>query len=208
MQLEAPQSFDTVRWALSIVIPALAGFFGVVVGAWLTSRRERTQRRLAFVERQLRDFYSPLLGIRTEIRTKSELRVRIQAAASQAWTDLCANADGRNPQALRDLTESRGPQFTKVIEYDNKTFQEELLPAYQRMAAIFRDNLWLAEPETKEQYKLLMEFLDVWNRAMSGSLPYEVLQRLGHSEENLHPFYQHLQDTHDRLRAFVQAGKA
>lgn len=76
------------------------------------------------------------------------------------------------------------------------------------MTTMFRDNLWLAEPETKEHYKPLMEFLDVWNRAMSGSLPHEVIQRLGHSEENLHPFYKNLQDTHDRLRALVQSGKA
>ena len=50
------QSVELVRWGISIGIPALSGLVGVVIGAWLTGRRERSQRRLAFVEEQLKDF--------------------------------------------------------------------------------------------------------------------------------------------------------
>jgi superfamily I DNA/RNA helicase len=197
-------NYDILRWAFSVAIPAIAGFLGVLVGAWLTARRERAQRRLAFIERQLREFYSPLLGIRTEIRAKSELRVRVQSAAQDAWTELCAKADGH--AALQDLTDSRGTQFTRVIEYDNKTFESELLPSYKRMVSIFKDNLSLAEPDTRARYATLMEFIDVWERYLDGSLPHEVISRLGHSEENLQPFYKHLQEMHDKLRGLVRTG--
>ncbi len=63
---------ELARWGISIGIPAASGLIGVTLGAWLSARREIKQRQLAFVERQLRDFYSPLLGIRNEIRMRAE----------------------------------------------------------------------------------------------------------------------------------------
>lgn len=71
---------------------AAFGLIGVVIGAgltaWFAVRRGREERRHAFVEKQLSELYSPMLGLRAEIQTLSELRVEIQDEADAAWRDL------------------------------------------------------------------------------------------------------------------------
>src|SRR5882672_4414106 len=136
---EAP---DLQRWGLSIVIPALSGLVGVVIGAWLTGRRERSQRRHDFISQQLSSFYSPLLGLRTEIRMRSEFRVRVSEAADAAWRDLCAEARRVGTEELQRLTRERFPEFEKIITFDNDRLRNEILPAYRRMVTLFRENLW------------------------------------------------------------------
>lgn len=201
------QSIELLRWAISIGVPALAGLAGVVIGTFLTGRRERNQRRLAFVEKQLKDFYSPMLGLRNEIRMRSELRVRISNTADDVWRELCERERQIDVEALSDLSDTRFPEFAKVIDYNNKQLQEELLPAYRQMAELFRKNLWLADLDTRAHYQHLIEFIDLWDRSLAKSIPGEVIQRLGHSEENLNPFYEHLARRHDDLRAKIEKGK-
>ena len=201
------QSIELVRWGISIGIPALSGLVGVVIGAWLTGRRERSQRRLAFVEKQLKDFYSPILGLRREILMRSELRVRIHDMADTVWRELCEEKRQISVDALGEFSSARGPEFKKLIEYDNKQLQEELLPAYRQMAKLFRENLWLADADTREHYQGLIEFVDLWDRRIAKSIPREVIELLGHSEENLQPFYEHLQQRHDALRGKIEQGK-
>jgi hypothetical protein len=180
---------------------------GVVVGAWLSGRRERRQRRLAFVEKQLKDFYSPMLGLRNEIRMRSELRVRISETADAVWRDLCEDARQVSVEALGEISRTRGPEFKHVIDYDNKQFQEQLLPAYSQMAKLFRENLWLADPDTREHYERLIEFIELWIRWLAKSIPGEVIKQLEHSEERLKPFYDHVRQRHDDLRAKIEQGK-
>lgn len=202
------QCMELIRWSVSISIPAISGLIGVVIGAWLTGRRERSQRRLGFAEGRLKDFYSPMLGLRNEIRMRSELRVRIHDTADAVWRDLCAQAREAGVEALRDISSTRGPEFTKLIEYDNKQLQEELLPAYRQMAKLFRENYWLADPDTRSYYQQLIEFVELWDRWIAKSIPGEVIERLGHSEDKLKAFYEHLQQKHDSLRKKIEDGEA
>ena len=200
-----PESLDLIRWAISITVPALAGLFGVWIGSLLASRREQKEQRLSFLGKQLQEFYSALLGIRTEIRMRSEIRVKVQDAAGAIWPDLCEDARARGgPEALQKLTETRWPEFERLIEYDNKQLFQELLPLYRRMVELFRTNYWLAEPDTRAFFPELVEFVELWNRSEQKSLPVEVVQRLGHGEEKLNDFYAHLQKKHDELREKVR----
>src|SRR5712691_2577841 len=191
-------------------LPAITALLGAVIGAgagsWFASHRERTQRKHAFIEKQLSEFYSPMLGLRAEVKALSELRVKLQNEAAAAWRDLCAGvAPGAEAQAL---TERRFPEFQALIEHDNKKLTERLLPAYRKMLALFRDNLWLAEEETRKHYSTLIEFVDVWDRWLEKSLPAEIIDRIEHGEDKLHPFYEHLQQQHDKLRALIARGEA
>ena len=81
------------------------------------------------------------------------------------------------------------------------------MPAYSQMAKLFRENLWLADPDTREHYERLIEFIELWIRWLAKSIPGEVIKQLEHSEERLKPFYDHVRQRHDDLRAKIEQGK-
>lgn len=200
------QAFDVARWIASIAIPAVSGLVGVAIGAWLTSRREQKQRKLAFLEKQLSMLYSPMLGLRNEIKAHSAFRLRVQNEGNAAWTQLCAETERLDVEARQRISNERGPEFTRIIEYDNTKFHEELLPAYRKMVELFRECYWLAEPETRTRYADLLEFVEVWNRWLDKALPPEVLKRLEHGEDNLAPFYEHIEQMHNAIRQKLKDG--
>ncbi|WP_408595794.1 hypothetical protein [Limnohabitans sp.] len=197
---------ELVRWGSTLAVQALAGLVGVMIGAWLTSRREERQRQLAFLEKQLSLFYSPMLGVRNEIQTYGQLRVRVQNEAQAAWTQLCADTDDLPVHERRRITTERWPEFKRLIEFDNERLHKELLPVYRKMVALFRENYWLSEPATRDYYADMLEFVDLWERWIDKALPAEVLKRLEHTEENLKPFYEHLAKKHDEIRAKLKSG--
>lgn len=192
----------------SLIVPAVAGLVGVLIGAWLSSRRDQGQRRLAFVEKQLAQFYSPMQGLREEIAATSALRTLIQGNAERAWREVCAQVPKSDPEALVRLTQSRGPEFNKIIDYDNDKLNKELLPAYRRMADLFRENYWLAEKDTRVYYPAVLEFVEIWERWMAEAMPVEVWRKLNHNEDNLAGFYRHIAEAHDRLRSKLERGAA
>ena len=188
------------------LISALSGLGGVFLGAWLVGRRERAERRRQFIESQLKDFYSPMLGLRKEIEARSEMRVRIQSRAESAWASLSAAVDQQGAEASRQMTAARIPEFQRLIEYDNEKFVEESLPAYRKMVAMFRDQLWLADPDTREHFRTLVDYVEVWERFYAKALPREVLVLLGHTEAKLRPFYAHLESRLGELRKKAEGG--
>ena len=200
------QCLELAKWMVPMALPAIAGLVGVAIGAWLPARGERKYRQLAFIEKQLQDFYSKMLGLRNEIRMRGELRTRIHEAANTEWRELIAASRDAGVEATRAVSESRGPEFKLLIDYDNRQFQKELLPAYREMAKLFRENYWLADLDTQSHDENLREFVHVWHRWLEESIPGEVVERLGHSEEKLKPFYPHLVEQHDELRKKVKDG--
>ncbi|MDE2341956.1 MAG: hypothetical protein KGL63_00960 [Betaproteobacteria bacterium] len=195
-----------MRWIASIAVPAISGLSGVAIGAWLTSRREKKQRQLVFLEKQLSSFYSPMLGLRNEVKTLSAFRVRVQVEADAAWRQLCADTEGFDVVERQRISAERGPEFKRIIEHDNDKLYEALLPAYRKMVELFRKSYWLAEQETRAYYGDLVEFVEVWNRWIDKALPVEVLRRLEHSEERLAPFYLHVERMHDAIRQKLKKG--
>jgi hypothetical protein len=137
-----------------------------------------------------------MLACHEAIRAKSELRLKISQAADQAWRGICANRTG----PFLDSNESFKP-FEKIIQYNDRQLREDLLPVYGKMLEVFTEKYWLAEPETRAYYKDLTEFVEVWKRWLRGTLPPQVLEKLGHSEDKLHPFYEELEERLHVLRA-------
>jgi uncharacterized protein Usg len=105
-------------------------------------------------------------------------------------------------------SDERRTQFKAIIEDDNTALKSFVLPDYQQMLTIFREKMWLAEPQTRTYFPTLVEFIDVWERHLRGTLPGEVVQEIKHTEERLHPFYKHLEDMHDRLREVLARQQA
>jgi len=188
--------------AWSLLQTIVSGLVGAGVVYYFGIRQLVVQRRLAFLERQLVEFYAPLAGIRQQIRAKSELRLKVSEAAEAAWQDICASYEG---QPMHDHEERFAP-FKQIIEYDNEQLRAELLPMYREMLALFTERYHLAASDTRAFYQPFLEFVEIWNRWLAESLPAEVLKKLGHREENVHPFYEHLESRMEELQTRIARG--
>ncbi len=182
----------------------LSHISSLLVGAFIVYffgiRQLSIQRRNAFIERQLSEFYSPLAGYRKRIRTKSELREKVSGAADEAWRESCA----RDSEVGVRTTQEQFAPYREITEYDNRQFREELMPLYQNMLDIFTEKYWLADAETREYYGDFCKFVEVWERHLANSIPGEVIKKLGHTEAKLHPFYEHLEQRISALQTDVK----
>ncbi|HEY0104463.1 MAG TPA: hypothetical protein VGB91_00150 [Rhizomicrobium sp.] len=185
---------------LTILISAFAGLLGVGLGGWIANRNDKARRRAEFLNRQLSEFYGPLLSLRAETNAKGELRDRLSSIASEQWQNICAEYEGASPQAKRDGLSERYDRFGKMIEYDNGQLRTALMPAYREMLSVFRDRMWLSEPETRRYFSTLVEFVEIWERFLSETIPREVLVAVEHSEKKLIPFYDHVERKVDSRR--------
>jgi hypothetical protein len=208
MAADCEQSMDIIKWGISIGVPIVSALAGVFIGSWLSSKQSKQARKHSFIEKQLGRFYSPILGLRSEIEMRNELRLKIQNAANSCWKELCEDTRSKGgSEALQQLSEKRFSEFKNIIDYDNRILAEQLIPAYKQMLTIFRENMWLAEPETVEYFKELLEFIDIWDRWLDRSMPVEVWEKLNHTEKKLKPLYKNLEETHTRLREKLESGE-
>lgn len=175
---------ETIKFLVSVLAPLIAGYIGVRYGL----KQIKMQKRIDLIENQLNKFYSPILGLHKEIRAKSELRLKIKTLGDEAWAEACKIGSP-------DIT-----PYSKEIEYNNKQLTEVFIPQYNKMLEIFRENFWLAEPETKQFYPKLVEYIEIWNRNFNDGLPPEVARKINHTEEWINPFYDELQLRTDKLR--------
>jgi len=176
---------NTIKFIIPPLATLLAGYIGVRYGL----KQVKEEKRLEFIEKQLKEFYSPLLGRRKLIRAKSEFRLKIETISGRQWKE---NAQ----KGIEQSTES----VDKEIEYNNNQLNSEFLPMYREMLTIFKDNYWLAEPETKNFYNELVEYVEGWNRWKAKGVTAETMKEVGHSEEKLKPFYEELDKRTDILR--------
>ena len=173
------------------LIAAGAGLAGVLLGGWLGDRREREKRRNDFITRQLSEFYGPLVSLRAEILARAELRVKIKARISEKLS-------GTTP--IERVTEASQKSYMAILVDEGNIFKDITMPLYRKMLDVFRERMWLAEPQTRGHLAALVEFVDVWERHLRNTIPDEIVWEIEHSEENLKPFYRHVEETHDQLR--------
>lgn len=178
----------------------ISGLIGVLVGSWLTNRQIHVQRKLDFYEKQLRELYSPLIGIRNEIRTLGEFRVS-RLEASRKWSDYTCEQGKQisDPIQQQKFFEKRSEKIKGPIEYENQQMEKVLLPAYRRMKDVFKENLWLANPDIINYLSTLTKFIETWDRFLSESHPMEVLEEIKVDEEELNAFYKSIETTHHSL---------
>ncbi len=179
------------KYGLAPMFTFLAGWVGVRAGL----RQIKAQQRHEFILRQIRELYSPLLGCYKDIRSKTALRRKVADLASEAWHEIVE----RSPNPFLGSDKAYEP-FKKIIDYNNDQLVEELLPLYRQMLKIFRDNYYLAEPDTANLYSALSDFIDIWDRVLARSLPFEVNLKLEHGGKDLDLFFEELEKRHSVLR--------
>jgi len=186
----------------SILLQMLSALVGAIIVYIFGIRKISVQLRNAFIEKQLSAFYSPIAGCRKRIRAKSELREKISGVASASWQEICAR-DSEAKQIMHNHEELFAP-YKSIIEYDNQQFREELMPLYRKMLDVFTEKYWLADKDTRAYYQDFLEFVEIWERFLAEALPGEVIKKLGHTEENLRPFYEHMEQKLSALQAEVK----
>lgn len=193
--------FDQFWKILIYITPILSGLIGVFVGAWLSRRQSQEQRKLDFYEKQLREFYSPLVGVRKEIQILSEFRLAGAEASQEWWQKVCERGKHiKDKDKSVKFYDEEGEKITTQIEYENKQLVEKIIPAYRQMVNIFKNNYWLAEEQTKEYFPTLVKFVEVWERYLSRSHPMDVIKEINVSENELMPFYKDIEKMHCSFR--------
>jgi hypothetical protein len=177
----------SLPFLFNLLIALLAGYFGFKY----VLKQIKTKMRLDFKERQLREFYSPLIGYRKRILAMSELRVAIYNASETKFKEVYMT----NPNS----SEENSKRYDNSKDYDKKQFREELMPLYDKMVTIFTENYYMAESETKNYYNELIMFVEIWHRELSEAIPREVVTELKHTEERLKPFYNDLDNQTNKL---------
>lgn len=129
------------------------------------------------------------------IKAKSELRLRIAKLADQTWEEI-----EQIEKPFHDHKEHFFTSHQKQIEYDWQQFREELFPLYRKMLEIFTEKYWLADPDTRQYYKDYLDYVELWERHLSGSTPFEVMQKIRPEQDKLKPFYDHLEERMEKLR--------
>ena len=199
---------ELIRWIVQIAVPVLAGFTGAFLGAWLTRINDQRKQRLNFAEQQLREFYSPLLGIRTHIRTLSELRVRVGDVADNVWSTLIDEAKSAGGgQAVSTLRKEKWEGFEKIITADNERFRQALMPLYVQMLTIFREKYWLADKSTRAHFGALLEFVELWQRWLNREIPPDVITKLDVREEKLDILYRDLDARFEALQKVLRTAR-
>lgn len=166
-------------------------------------RKLSIELRNTFVQKQMSEFYSPLAGCRKRIRAKSEVREKVSSVANEAWKDLCARYMAAK-QPMHDHEEQYAP-YGRIIDYDNDQLREELIPLYRKMLDVFTEKYWLADEDTRAYYQDFLEFVEIWERYLAEALPRDVLVKLGHTEENVLPFYDHVEQKLSALQNEINA---
>jgi len=160
-----------MEWIKNIIsqnFSAITLLLGVCIGAWLAKRQSHTQRKLDFYEKQLRKLYSPLVGIRKEIKILSEFRLAGENASHEWWQKVCEYGKQiKDPDRAEKYYGKEGEKVIPKIKYENKQLTEKIIPSYRKMIDTFKENYWLAEEETKEYFPTLIKFVEAWERFLS-----------------------------------------
>jgi len=200
-----------ISWIKNLItqnFSAITGLFGVYIGASLARRQMNKERKLRFYEKQLREFYSPLLGVRKEIQILSEFRLAGEQAQNEWWQDVCKRGNNiKDISNVKEYYDKEGKQITSQIDYENRQLVDKIIPSYRKMVDIFKNNYWLAEIETKEYFPILIKFVETWERHLSRSHSMEVLKEISVSEDKLMTFYKDLEDQCSVLREKLKSGK-
>ncbi len=146
-----------------------------------------------------------MLGIHETLRAKSEIRLKVSNAAHAVWPRLIEETrSAGSDQPSRTRREELSTEFNMIIEHDNRQLKEELMPLYREMIDTFTAKMHLAEPSTRQHFAALVEFVEMWDRSLRGTLPRDVAERVGANEENLQSFYRDLEANFERLQAALK----
>jgi hypothetical protein len=180
-----------------------SGLVGVLVGGWLVGKHQKQERQNARRSQQCMEFYAPLRAMWAEVRAKTQLRLKVHATAQALWPEKFQGVE--DPGVKISIDQQQTPKYEEILDYSNEQLEKDIIPLYRKMLGHFSAHMGLAEQSTLEHYAAFVEFVEIWNRYLRGSLPLEVANKLNHSEASLYPLYEDIQQNFNRLRTELRA---
>jgi hypothetical protein len=206
-------------WCLSGQVPWCASWFFeklvipvlVAVAVYtLAVRQLKKKRAIDFAEKQLAEFYAPMLGLRTQIMSHAAFDRHMHTAASR-------EVDARNALTHASLPKERmdDEEFQSYLSWVKDRMVNERVTTYIRMRDLFAEKMAYADPDTREWYEYFYSFVEMWrllreNDTHGRSLfPSGVSGKLWtmFSEDGLEPFYDHLRDRVHFLQVEIAGGR-
>lgn len=192
-------------WFLGVVTGSVGG---TLISAMLTARREETKRRLEWCSKQLSEFYAPMHAIRREILAVSNFRVKVQGSSQKRMYEKQNLADKETmgyesyAKYIHQVTEV----YTADMPHFKERYDDILRPLYLRMRDLFRDKLQYADADTLKFYDTFISYMETQEIIGKVNLPIDVVQDIRTWENEIHPFYDHLESKVLTLSEAVRTG--
>ncbi len=195
---------DNPLTLVQTIVPAVSGLLGVGIGAWInayvTDKRERQKQRHDFQAKQIAELYGPLVALHHELQARAAIRDRIIDTAVEVREQVIDAGRLVGREELRRLHADELPGYDAVANMPHQGFVDMLLPTYQAIRDLYREKLWLAEPDTRAHFPPLLEFVSLWEWYLDQKPPGRIMLGLKHSSKKLEPVFDHLHQEHERLR--------
>ena len=185
-------------WLLEkLVIPASVA--ALIYGFGI--RQLKRKRAIDFAEKQLTEFYGPMVAARTKIESFSGFDNILRAAAHYSHARALAQDHGETvttQRAQEMLDESA--QAERFWDALNERFVTDGIDALLAMRTLFAAKIVYADPDTRSWYEYFHAFVEMWltHRANKERqfIPRQIAGTVGamFDEELLQPFYAHLRE--------------
>jgi hypothetical protein len=215
--------FDDTPWCAGWIVERLAFPLAIAYAVYRlalyqiekTRQANLTQldrkREIDFADKQLSEFYAPMVGARAEIFNHTTFDQYLKRASF--FVDQRRLERDKNRRIDSEyLAES--DKYTKELEtfFDgiNRRLLGERIDAYIAMRELFAEKMAYADPDTREWYGYFYAFVEMWRvyreEGERQFMSKAVLGALGSmfDEELLQPFYAHLSERVDYLQREIQ----
>jgi len=201
---------DSEKFIPSGIIQAGFSILGILFSCYLGYRyglkKSEQQKRIEFIEKQVCELYSPMVGIYKDLHAKSKIVNKINNISDGEWRKLVKDM---SPEVFRNSTDVTNWREKRDIgiEYNNNQLRNYIIPAYKKMQDILHNKIWLAEPDTLKWFETFNHFIDIWDRYLADYLQPEVLEKVMVSEIELQSFFEELENRLNFLRDKLKRGR-
>lgn len=161
----------------------------------------KKKRQIDFADKQLTEFYAPMLGARAAIHNHKVFDTYIYRASRFVEKKQVEAAVGSENEAYDHSPHS----------FVAKRARGERLDAYLAMRALFASKMAYADSDTREWYRYFYAFVEMLRvHGEKDGLTDETSLALSSSleEKPLEPFYKHLQARTDELQKEIKGGRS
>ena len=197
-------------WLEKLMLPALIAF---LVYSFAVAQL-RKKRSIDFADKQLTEFYGPMIAARAEIFNHTMFDRYMRAASRHADAAKLKLEKNRKVDAeYVNESNAYGEELGKFFETLNTRLYNETIESYISMRKLFAAKMVYADADTQGWYDYFYAFVEMWKVMRDDDndtfLPHGVGALIGmmFDEELLQPFYAHLNERGAYLQAEIAGRK-